>query len=132
MSRGENPKLTEEELVKALKEERDILQTFTENTGTQLAYLDAEFNFIRVNSAYAKGCGRTIEELIGQNHFALFPNEENQAIFEKVRDTGEPVEFKAKPFEYVDQPSGVSLTGIGPSRPSKTPPSMYKVLSSLW
>jgi hypothetical protein len=34
----------------------------------------------------------------------LFPNVENQAIFEQVRDTGQPVEFHAKPFEFPDQP----------------------------
>jgi PAS domain S-box-containing protein len=75
-----------------------------ENTPAHLAYLDSQFNFVAVNSAYAKGSGRAKEELIGRNHFTLFPNPENQAIFEQVRDTGRPVEFHAKPFEYADQP----------------------------
>ena len=38
------------------------------------------------------------------NHFALFPHPENQAAFERVRETGQPVEFHARPFEYSDQP----------------------------
>jgi PAS domain S-box-containing protein len=75
-----------------------------EHTDAHLAYLDPDFNFIWVNSSYAKGSGHTINEIIGRNHFDLFPNEENQAIFEMVRDTGKPVEFNDKPFEYKYQP----------------------------
>jgi two-component system cell cycle sensor histidine kinase PleC len=93
-----------ENLAMNLKKERDALQIIMENTGTQLAYLDSNFNFIMVNSAYADGSGHKKEELIGKNHFELFPNPENQAIFEMVNDTGKAVEFKAKPFEFPDQP----------------------------
>ena len=84
--------------------ETDILETIMENTWAQLAYFDADLNFVEVNSTYARGCGHTKEELIGKNHFALFPNPENQTIFEQVRDTGKPVEFHDKPFEFTDQP----------------------------
>lgn len=87
-----------------LQAEKDLLEAIMENTEAHLAYLDPQFNFIRVNSTYAKGSGHSAGELIGRNHFEPFPNEENQAIFEKVRDTGEPVEFRAKPFEFADQP----------------------------
>lgn len=84
--------------------EAELLKVIMENTDAQLAYLDRDFNFILVNSAYARGSGHTIDDLIGKNHFALFPNQENQKIFERVRDTGVPVEFIDKPFEFVDQP----------------------------
>ncbi len=93
-----------EELARLLARERDILQTLMENTPAQLAYLDPDFNFVQVNSAYARGSGHSQEELIGRNHFDLFPNAENQAIFEQVRETRQPIEFRAKPFEYADQP----------------------------
>jgi len=89
---------------KAVARERDVLKAIMENTGTMMAYFDSEFNFVAVNSAYAKGSGHSVEELVGRNHFALFPSEENQVIFEKVRDTGEPVTFFDKPFEFADQP----------------------------
>jgi PAS domain S-box-containing protein len=69
-----------------------------------LVYLDKHFNFVRVNQTYAKGCGYKPEEMVGKNHFALFPHSENEAIFTKVRDTGVPVEFKDKPFIFKDQP----------------------------
>jgi len=93
-----------EELTKALEQEKNVLEIIIENTGVQIAYLDPEFNFVLVNSAYAKGAGHIVEELIGRNHFDLFPNEENQAIFKKVQDTGKPVEYHDKPFEYKYQP----------------------------
>ncbi len=93
-----------EELAKDLEREKEILEATMENTHAQLAYLDPDFKFIRVNSAYATGSGHAIDELVGRNHFDLFPNEENQAIFERVRDTGKAVQFHDKPFEYQDQP----------------------------
>ncbi|MCX9074875.1 MAG: PAS domain S-box protein [Candidatus Methanoperedens sp.] len=93
-----------EDLASSLKKERDTLQVIMENTATHLAYLDSQFNFIRVNSAYASGQGHSRDELIGSNHFRLFPSAENQVIFERVRDTGEAIEFKARPFEFPDQP----------------------------
>ena len=91
------------EMAADLEQERNLLQTIMENTPTQLAYLDPEFNFVRVNSAYVQGSGHDEGDLIGHNHFDLFPHAENQAIFEHVRDTGEPVEFRAKPFEYAER-----------------------------
>jgi PAS domain S-box-containing protein len=93
-----------EKLAADLTQERDTLQTIMENTHAQLAYLDADFNFLRVNTAYTDGSGHKKEELIGRNHFELFPNAENEEIFEHVRETGEPIFFHAKPFVYSDQP----------------------------
>lgn len=92
------------DLALRLTTEGEILQAIMDNTHAQLAYLDPDFNFILVNAAYAKGSGHTKEELIGHNHFDLFPNAENQAIFEQVRDRGETMDFLAKPFIYADQP----------------------------
>jgi PAS domain S-box-containing protein len=92
-----------QELVVILEQEQQILQTIMENTPVQLAYLDPDFNFVRMNSAYAEGSGHTREELIGHNHFDFFPSPENQAIFEGVRDIGQPVAYHARPFEYPDQ-----------------------------
>lgn len=94
-----------EELAEALKNQKSALDIIMQNTDAQLAYLDSNFNFVLVNAAYARGSGHGIENLIGRNHFDLFPSEENKAIFEMVRDTGKPVEFQDKPFEYKDQPS---------------------------
>jgi PAS domain S-box-containing protein len=93
-----------EELRQDLESERDALRAIMENTEAQLAYLDRGFNFLTVNSAYAHGAGYSKDELAGQNHFELFPDPENEAIFEQVRDTGQPVAFVAKPFVYPERP----------------------------
>ena len=66
--------------------------------------LDRDFNFIRVNEAYARTCGYRPAEMIGKNHFDLYPDEENEAIFRKVRETGESAEYHDKPFSFPDQP----------------------------
>lgn len=93
-----------EALAGALQAERDLLQVVMENTRTHLAYLDPQFNFVLANAAYAQGSGHAKAELVGRNHFDLFPNRDNQAIFQRVVDTGQPVELHAKPFEFADQP----------------------------
>lgn len=93
-----------EGLSRVLSREMNTLRTIMDNTHAMLAYLDPEFNFVKVNSAYAASCGYTREELVGQNHFALFPSEENRAIFERVRETRDPARFHDKPFIYPNQP----------------------------
>ncbi|MFL7791618.1 MAG: PAS domain S-box protein, partial [Anaerolineae bacterium] len=93
-----------ERLVAALDRERRTLQAIMENTPIHLAYLDPQFNFVLVNPAYAEGTGYTGEQLVGHGHFELFPHEENRAVFERVRETGSPVKFVAKPFEFPDRP----------------------------
>ncbi|MBC7234675.1 MAG: PAS domain S-box protein [Chloroflexi bacterium] len=93
-----------EELSEQLHMERNLLEAIMEHTEAHLAYLDPQFRFVLVNSAYARGSGYTKEQLIGRNHFDLFPHAENQAIFERVRDSGEPVTFTAKPFVFPNHP----------------------------
>jgi PAS domain S-box-containing protein len=89
----------------ALQRERGILQTIMNSPkNMHLVYLDRDFNFVRVNEAYAKTCGYTPEEMVGKNHFQLYPDEENETIFKRVRDTGMPVQFHDKPFVFPDQP----------------------------
>jgi PAS domain S-box-containing protein len=91
--------------VEALKNERDLLQAVMNGArNTHLVFLDRDFNFVRVNETYAATCGYSPEALIGKNHFALYPNAENEAIFTRVRDTGEPFEAHDKPFEFPDHP----------------------------
>lgn len=91
-------------LAEALQSEKDTLQAIMENTSAHLAYLDPDFNFLNVNDAYAKGSGHIKDELIGKNHFALFPNDENLAIFRRVKEAGVTVRFSSKPFVYEHQP----------------------------
>lgn len=89
----------------ALEKERDLFQAVMNGTRrANLAYLDKNFNFVRVNKAYAETCGYSPEEMIGKNYFALYPDKGNEEIFIKVRETGKPVEYHDKPFIFPDQP----------------------------
>jgi PAS domain S-box-containing protein len=88
-----------------LEKEKNLLQTVMDGAkNCHLVYLDNNFNFIRVNKTYAKTCGYTPEQMIGKNHFDLYPHGENEVIFKKVRDTLIPAEVKDKPFVFPDQP----------------------------
>ena len=69
-----------------------------------MAYLDDDFNFIRVNKAYAEADGKEISFFPGKNHFDLYPNQENEKIFENVVKSGEPFFIRGKPFIYPDNP----------------------------
>ena len=90
--------------LEALQTSRDIQDAILSTTDVLLAYLDKEFNFIAVNQAYADAGRRRREDFIGKNHFDLYPDAENEAIFNKVVETGDAQLFSAKPFEHPDQP----------------------------
>lgn len=92
------------QLEASLQQERALLANLLNGTDVMLVYLDRDFNFIWVNQSYAKTCHMTLKEMVGKNHFALYPHAENEDIFRGVRDTGVPVFFKNKPFEFPDQP----------------------------
>jgi len=87
-----------------LNQDKRILAEIMKATDVMLVYLDTDFRFMAVNPAYAETCRMTPEEMIGKNHFELYPNAENEVIFHRVRETGEAVFFKDKPFEFPDQP----------------------------
>jgi PAS domain S-box-containing protein len=88
-----------------VEHERNLLQSIMNSTRKiHLVYLDCGFNFIRVNEAYAKTCGYKPEEMIGKNHFVLYPSAEVEAIFHRVIETGESVKVHDRPFVFPDQP----------------------------
>jgi PAS domain S-box-containing protein len=95
------------ELTKAnekLRGQSRILEAFFTSTITPLVFLDRDFNFIRVNEAYAKCCQRDISEFAGHNHFGFYPHEENEAIFRRVVETKVSYQTIAKPFSFPDHP----------------------------
>ncbi|MBN1179531.1 MAG: GAF domain-containing protein [Anaerolineae bacterium] len=101
----------EREAVDALRESQarlaefnQILSGVLEHTHMMAVFLDPHFNFVWVNRAYAASCKREPDYFPGRNHFELYPHAENQAIFQRVVDTGEPFFVAARPFEFPDQP----------------------------
>ena len=87
-----------------LRKNNALLERIFSSTEFLIAYLDADFNFIRVNRAYAEADERTPEFFVGKNHFSLYPDPENEARFRRVVETGEPYIVYAKPFVYPEHP----------------------------
>jgi len=87
-----------------LAEQSEQLESFFMHTITPLVFLDPDFNFIRVNEAYATTCNRDASEFPGHNHFEFYPHEENETIFKRVVETKTPYHAVAKPFVFPDHP----------------------------
>jgi PAS domain S-box-containing protein len=88
----------------ALRQSNELIERAFNSIDIMIAYMDRNFNFLRVNEAYARSAGHPVEFLAGKNHFELYPHEENQAIFQHVVDCGEPYSVFEKPFEYAEYP----------------------------
>ncbi len=91
-----------EALAAELRVEREQLLTMIEQIETSVTILDRDFCYRVVNSAYARNAGRRPEELVGVNHFDLFPDHE--AIFRKAVETGEEQGGRAMPLDFAHQP----------------------------
>jgi len=88
----------------ALRDTNELLEKVFATTHLLIAYMDTDFDFIRVNRTYAEADGREPEFFAGKNHFDLYPHKENEVIFRRVAETGEPYSVRAKPFEYAEHP----------------------------
>ncbi len=100
----EASEIERERAEEALRDINELLEKIFSTTHLLIAYMDTDFNFIRVNRAYAEADGREPEFFVSRNHFDLYPNKENEAIFRGVVETGEPYTAYAKPFEYAEHP----------------------------
>ncbi|MDI6854299.1 MAG: PAS domain S-box protein [Deltaproteobacteria bacterium] len=89
---------------KVMLQQARQLEAFFSHNITPLVFLDPEFNFLRVNEAYARACQRDAQEFIGRNHFELYPDPEVEAIFRRVVETKSSYVALAKPFEFPDHP----------------------------
>lgn len=98
-----NPLHLEERTVERVRA-NDLLERVFSSIDLLIAYMDRDFNFIRVNQAYAETDEQKPEYFVGKNHFTLYPNSENEAIFKKVVETGESAFFYGKPFAYAEHP----------------------------
>ncbi len=93
----EKQQQTNQELMKS----NEMLERFFDINEFLIAYFDSKFNFIRVNKTYALADHHSPDYYVGKNHFDLFPNSENQALFEEVVKTGKTYSVVEKPIEYL-------------------------------
>jgi two-component system, sporulation sensor kinase C len=75
-------------------EPNEVLVAVMESARVPLAYLDSDLYFVRVNRRYADALGRRPEELVGRRYAAFYPGEDEEALFERVRRTGKPVDLQ--------------------------------------
>ncbi len=83
-----------------------LLERLFENTHVLIVHLDAQFNILRVNRAYAEAHQKAPEEYAGQNYFSIYPSEEFQAIFQRVLTRGELYVAKAQALEPLGTAAG--------------------------
>ncbi len=76
--------------VQTIPPEYVTLDRIFSNINVAIAYLDCEFKYIHVNRAYEANSLLPAAELIGKNHFDLFPDDTLQRIFLQVVETGQP------------------------------------------
>ena len=86
-----------------LREQSWLLEAFYEHTITPLVILDKNFNYIRVNQAYARACQKDVSEFPGKNHFDLYPSEA-RGIFLRTLEHKTPYQAYARPFTFPDHP----------------------------
>jgi len=86
-----------------IAEHSRLLEALFTSSLTSLVLLDRDFNFIRVNEAYANACARNVSDFPGHNHFEFYPSEA-KSVFEEVVRTKKPFQVFANPFEFPDHP----------------------------
>ena len=87
----------------SIREQARLIETFFKNTFACIVLLDRDFNFLRVNEAYARACHRDVSDFPGHNHFAFYPSAARK-IFEEVRATKVRYQVQASPFVFPDHP----------------------------
>ena len=87
-----------------LSEQSRSVNAFFRHSITPLVFLDREFNFLRVNEAYAKACAREVPDFAGRNYFAEFPSEGLKKKFTEVVETKEPFSAFAWAFIFPGHP----------------------------
>ncbi|HVP78422.1 MAG TPA: PAS domain S-box protein [Thermodesulfobacteriota bacterium] len=92
-----------QERTKEVREQARVLDSFFKFSITPFVILDRDFNFIRVNEAYAKAGHRDVSEFLGHNHFEFYPSDA-KAKFEQVVQTKKPFAATARPFNFPSYP----------------------------
>ena len=99
-------------LTDEINRSHQLLEKVFSGSNLLIAYLDTDFNYIRVNRAYAETARRRLDSFPGENHFRIFPDPENKEIFIEVVRTGRPFSAFAKPFSYFNSKESTNYWDI--------------------
>jgi|GEM_PF-2940065 len=87
-----------------LTRKTDLLDRFFDQSVFNVAWLDKDLRFLRVNRGCAENRRHPPDAFIGEPYFDLYPDAENEALFRRVLASGEPYRESARAFEFPDQP----------------------------
>jgi PAS domain S-box-containing protein len=79
----------------------ELLERMFSSLHHMVVFMDLEFNYIKVNKAYAEYFGHNPEEMIGQNHFQLVEDNNTRQVFKNVIDTGLAYSTVGRPWNPV-------------------------------
>ncbi len=65
-----------------------------------IAYMDTDFNYVKVNRAFALAHGHFEADFCARNHFEMFPKDNRKSVFENVLKTGLPHIAYEEPFTF--------------------------------
>lgn len=80
-----------------------LAEAFFRHSIAGLVILDCDYNFLRVNEAYASACRLKIEDFAGRNHFDMYPSDVKM-IFDDAVNNKRPYETFSRAFVFPDQP----------------------------
>lgn len=86
-----------------LLEKSWLLDTFFEHTIVPLVFMDRNFNYIRVNQAFARSAHRDVSDFPGKNHFDFYPSPARD-IFAKTVETKKAYQTFGRPYTFPDHP----------------------------
>lgn len=86
-----------------LQEQARLLDLIFEHSLDCIVLLDRDYNFLRVNQAYARACGRDVAEFVGRNHFELYPSLLKEEFDQALRQHT-IYRCHARPFVFPDRP----------------------------
>lgn len=90
-----------DERIRQLEQDGSLFEHLCRFTHDGIALLDRDFDFVYANEAFAGACGLSVGELLGRNHFDLFPSALLED-FEQVVETGAAFCACAAPFLFRD------------------------------
>ncbi|MBK7827391.1 MAG: PAS domain S-box protein [Nannocystis sp.] len=86
-----------------IAEQSRMLELLFHHSIDNIVILDRDYNFVRVSDSYARACQMEVADLIGKNHFAVFPSPFSEEIA-PYRQSKQIYRRSERPFEFPAHP----------------------------